>query len=152
MTGCRRAFFVDTAPFIYCIEENKENPQYYSKVQSFFEYCYNNDVELFTSVITTEEYCVMPYKTNELQRIELFRRFLNLLGIRVEVIDEKVAEKVSQIRAKYPKFKSMDALQLAAACDTQCELFYTNDKQLRQFKEIKVFTIDDSLQELIDKQ
>lgn len=150
MTGCRRVF-VDTAPFIYYIEENKENPQYYSKVRNFFEYCYNNDLELFTSVITTEEYCVMPYKLNELERIELFRRFLHLLGIRVVMIDEKVADKASQIRAQYPKFKSMDALQLAVAHHTQCDLFFTNDKQLRQFNEIKVYTIEDSLVELTGK-
>lgn len=37
----------------------------------------------------------------------------------------------------------MDALQLSTACLTGCDLFLTNDKQLRQFTEIKCITIDD---------
>ncbi len=35
----------------------------------------------------------------------------------------------------------MDALQLATACIMGCDLFLTNDKQLRQFKEIKCVTV-----------
>lgn len=34
MIECKKAF-IDTAPFIYYIEENKENPRYYSVVQRF---------------------------------------------------------------------------------------------------------------------
>ena len=46
------------------------------------------------------------------------------------------------IRAEYKFFKSMDALQLATACINKCDLFLTNDKQLKQFKEIKCVTVD----------
>lgn len=37
----------------------------------------------------------------------------------------------------------MDCLQLATACVQQCDLFLTNDKQLRQFGELKCMVIDD---------
>ncbi len=37
----------------------------------------------------------------------------------------------------------MDALQLAAACLSKCDLFLTNDKQLRRFKAIKCITVDE---------
>lgn len=30
--------FVDTAPFIYFIEKDSNNPQYYEKVKGFFKY------------------------------------------------------------------------------------------------------------------
>jgi predicted nucleic acid-binding protein len=40
-------------------------------------------------------------------------------------------------------FKAMDALQLAVACLSGCDLFLTNDKQLRQFKEIKCIVVDE---------
>lgn len=40
-------------------------------------------------------------------------------------------------------FKSMDALQLAVANVTECDLFLTNDKQLRQYKKIKCITVDE---------
>ncbi len=35
----------------------------------------------------------------------------------------------------------MDALQLAAASLAGCDLFLTNDKQLKQFGEIKCITV-----------
>ena len=37
----------------------------------------------------------------------------------------------------------MDALQLATACITGCDLFLTNDKQLRQFEEIRCITVEE---------
>lgn len=37
----------------------------------------------------------------------------------------------------------MDALQLAVACWKGCDLFLTNDKQLRQLKEVKCITVDE---------
>lgn len=43
----------------------------------------------------------------------------------------------------YKGFKAMDALQLAIACLEKCDLFLTNDKQLRQFEEIKCITVDE---------
>ena len=40
-------------------------------------------------------------------------------------------------------FKTMDALQLSTACISGCDLFLTNDKQLKQFKEITCITVDE---------
>lgn len=37
----------------------------------------------------------------------------------------------------------MDALQLAVACITGCDLFLTNDKQLKQFADIKCITVEE---------
>ena len=58
-------------------------------------------------------------------------------------ISQEIANKASQIRAEYKGFKAMDAIQLATACIMGCDLFLTNDKQLRQFKEIKCITVDE---------
>ena len=68
---------------------------------------------------------------------------MNDMDIHVVNIDVRIAEKVAQIRAKYKFFKKMDALQLSTACIMDCDLFLTNDKQLRQFKEIKCITVDE---------
>ena len=48
--------FVDTAPFIYFIEKDSNNPQYYERVKKFFENGYNKDKKFVSSVITIEEY------------------------------------------------------------------------------------------------
>ena len=58
-------------------------------------------------------------------------------------ITEEITEKAAQIRADYVSFKAMDALQLAAAVLTGCDIFLTNDKQLCQFTELRVVVIDD---------
>ena len=52
--------FVDTAPVIYFIEKDSNNPQYHEKVKSFFKDGYDNDKEFVSSVITMEEYFVFP--------------------------------------------------------------------------------------------
>ena len=73
----------------------------------------------------------------------MFEKLLNTLGVSVAEINRDIAKKAAKIRAEYKMFKSMDALQLAAATLTGCDLFLTNDKQLKQFKEIKCMTVDE---------
>ena len=98
---------------------------------------------LVTSTITTEEYCVFPYKTNDFQAIQRYEFFLDNLSITVQDITSLIAKTAAQIRAEYKHFKSMDALQLAAAVVSGCDLFITNDKQLKQYKGIECITMDD---------
>lgn len=73
--------------------------------------------------------------------INAFYSFIDGMDIEIKNIDKVVAEKAAQIRAEYKYFKTMDALQLAAACLSGCDLFLTNDKQLKQFKEIRCITV-----------
>nr|WP_300849372.1 hypothetical protein [uncultured Schaedlerella sp.] len=40
-------------------------------------------------------------------------------------------------------FKAMDSLQIAAAKVSKCDMFFTNDKQLKQEKELPCMTMDD---------
>lgn len=60
-----------------------------------------------------------------------------------EFVSSVIAMKSAQIRAEYKGIKAMDALQLAAACLSKCDLFLTNDKQLKQFKEIQCVTVEE---------
>ncbi len=142
MTDFKKAF-VDTAPIIYFIEKDSNNPQYYEKVKNFFKYGYDNDKKFATSVITMEEYFVFPYRNKEYSYIDMFNRLVETTDMEVVEINQEIAQKAAQIRAGYKGFKAMDALQLATACIMGCDLFLTNDKQLRQFKEIKCITVDE---------
>lgn len=135
--------FVDTAPFIYFIEKDINNPQYYEKVKTFFQYGYENDRKFVTSVVTMEEYFVYPYRNKEYSFIDMFYRLIETTDMEIAEINQEIAKKASQIRAEYSGFKAMDALQLAVACLLDCDLFLTNDKQLRQFNEIKCITVDE---------
>lgn len=132
--------FVDTAPFIYFLEKN---PTYYEKPKNFFRQCYEKGIEIVTSAITVEEYAVFPYRNQKIELIDLFHEFVKDMEIDVVSIDQEIAEKAAKIRAKYKDFKSMDALQIASAIQTGCDVFLTNDKQLRQEKEIRCIVMDE---------
>lgn len=77
--------FVDTAPFIYFIEKDNNNPQYYDKVKDFFKYGYENDLKFVTSVITMEEYFVFPYKTKEYSFIDMFNRLVEITDMEIVI-------------------------------------------------------------------
>lgn len=142
MIDFRRAF-VDTAPFIYFIEKDNNNPQYYEKVKAFFKYGYDNDRKFISSVITMEEYFVFPYRNKSYSFIDMFNRLIATTDMEIVEINREIAKKAAQIRAEYKGFKAMDALQLAVACLSECDLFLTNDKQLRQFKDMKCLTVEE---------
>ena len=138
-----KRIFVDTAPFIYFIEKDSNNPQYHEKVKSIFKYGYNNDKKFVSSVITMEEYFVFPYRNKVYSFIDMFNRLVVITDMEIVEINQEIAKKAAQIRAEYKGFKAMDALQLAVACLSDCDLFLTNDKQLKQFKEIKCLTVEE---------
>ena len=136
-----KRIFVDTAPFIYFIEKDSNNPQYHEKVKSIFKYGYNNDKKFVSSVITIEEYFVFPYRNKEYAYIDMFYRLIEITNMEIIEINQEIAKKAAQIRAEYKGFKAMDALQLSIASMSKCDLFLTNDKQLKQFREIECLTV-----------
>lgn len=135
-----KRIYIDTAPYIYYLEKN---PQYSDKVMKFFMESYNTGKEFVTSTITLEEYAIVPYREKNKKLLDDFDKLLEDTGTNILDITKPIAKKAAEIRAYYSKFKAMDALQLAAAVISGCNEFLTNDKQLRQFMEIKVITIDD---------
>lgn len=132
--------FLDTAPFIYFLDADE---RYGSRIRDIFEGILKSRGQLLTSTITCEEYLVYPYRTNNQEKIGAFFDFISDLHIPVYPIDIETAKIAALIRAKYRDFKGMDALQLASACVRGCDVFLTNDKQLRQFTEIPCITIDE---------
>ena len=135
MTDCNRVF-LDTSPFIYYLQKND---LFYSKMRLFWEkYA---DCDYVTSTITITEYLTYPYSQKNLKMVEDFYSFIRGMDIEISNIDREIAEKAAEIRAVYKGFKAMDALQLATACITGCDIFLTNDTQLRQFKEIRCIMV-----------
>mgnify|MGYP002626063595 CR=1 FL=1 len=132
--------FIDTSPYIYYLERN---PQYYVRTMKYFIDKYDKGNIFFTSAITIEEYSVIPYRENNTELLNDFKVLLIAMETEIVDITQSIADKAAQIRAQYNGFKPMDALQLAAAVESKCDLFLTNDKQLRQFTGIKVLTMED---------
>lgn len=135
--------FIDTAPFIYFIEKDVNNPQYFDKVKQFLIDGHGNSVCFVTSVITVMEYMVFPYRSHQEKYVEIFERLIRDINIDIVEVDKRTALMAARIRAEYKGFKAMDALQLALATVSGCDLFLTNDKQLRQYRRLTCITVDD---------
>ena len=139
MTEFKR-IFIDTAPIIYYLENSS---LYMEKIKKFFAKCIEEKIQIVTSSITVEEYMVYPYSSGKTELADNFKKFIQYMNIEVVDIDFRIAEQGAKIRAKYKDFKAMDALQIATAMLSQCDMFFTNDKQLRQEKELPCMTMDD---------
>ena len=138
MSGFSR-IFLDTAPIIYYVERK---PQLFDKMLSFLRQNISSDY--VTSVVSLAEYFPYPFKqTNAQELIAEFERFVSQVDLSILDIDRAIAMKSAKIRSEYPHFKTMDALQLAAALSSHCDIFLTNDKQLRQFSELPCIILDD---------
>lgn len=130
---------LDTAPLIYFLEEeSSEN----ARVRQIFLSLSGRIDQVVLSTITCMEYLVKPYRMKDEKAIQSFWHFIRDAEVNVRPVDMKIALKAAEIRAEY-KFKAMDSLQLATACVNGCDLFLTNDKQLKQFKEISCVTVEE---------
>ncbi|MBQ9395992.1 MAG: PIN domain-containing protein [Proteobacteria bacterium] len=115
---------------------------YSDRVHEFVISHFRDNTIFTTSTITNTEYLVIPYRIHDYQKVIEFERLKKTLKMRVIAADDAITKSAAQIRAKYSGIKSMDALQLASAIVSGCDVFLTNDKQLRQVEEIQVLLVD----------
>lgn len=135
-----KKIFLDTSPIIYLLDSDKN---FGMKACRIFGELAEKKFKFVTSVITVEEYLVYPYRTNNLALVKTFWEFVTENKIELHKIGFDEAEKAAQIRAKYKHFKALDSLQLAVATLQGCELFLTNDKQLKQFDAVECVTVEE---------
>jgi len=132
--------FFDTAPYIYLLDFNDI---FREQAKTIFSRCIQRMIKMKTSVITVEEFCVKPLRDGDTKLTKDFERFLRDTKTYIAPIDKATAYEAAQIRARFPGFKGMDSLQLASAKLNGCELFVTNDKQLKQYDEMKVLVVSE---------
>ena len=137
MIECKRIFF-DTAPIIYFLENDDE---YYKKVTKIIDTFAGSD--FVTSTITVGEYLTGVFRNDDNARVREFKEMIDAYKFHVSDISWDVAETAARIRGKYKAFKMMDSIQLAAAKVEGCDLFVTNDRQLKQFEDVRVLTMED---------
>ena len=118
--------FLDTTPIIYLLDSDK----------NFGE----KTCEILSAL---SNYLVYPYRLKNEALIKSFWELVSENKIILYPINQSDAIKAAQIRVQYKHFKQMDSLQLAIACMHGCDLFLTNDKQLKQFQEIKCLTVEE---------
>lgn len=113
---------VDTAPWIYLLEEN---PVFATKFAGLFEAASRGDVELALTTVTLAEILTGPYKTGQ---ATLAKRFEAVLGTyRVVPLTTSIASLAAQMRAQY-RLKLPDAVQLASALEIGAAALVTHDR------------------------
>lgn len=135
-----KKIFLDTSPIIYLLDNDKN---FGEKTCKIFSSLSEQNVKFVSSVITVEEYLVYPYRKKNESLVKSFWDLVTDNKITLYPVNWSEANKAAQIRAEYEHFKALDSLQLAIACMHGCDLFLTNDKQLKQFGKIKCVTVEE---------
>ena len=135
-----KSAFVDTALFIYLLEDQ---PAFAESTERFLNFCYTNQINLVTSILTYSEFCVKPYREHQLDLIHKYNEMIHLSGFLVSTVTLLDCDQAAKLRAKYPGLKAFDALQIALALKEKCEIFACNDKRLKTVNEIQVMTLDE---------
>ena len=121
-------------------------------MKSIFLYLLQSDSIFITSDITVAEYLVYPYREKKEDLEIAFDEFIRCSHTEIVHTSEMIAKKAAKIRAEYHGFKAMDAFQLAVAEMSNCTLFITNDKQLRQYRGMRCMLIDDIADQVLKEE
>ena len=133
------AVFIDTAPFIYYIEAH---PQFGLLAKEVVDSFQSGRITAFTSVITITEVLSKPIERGDEKLARKFAEFLKHgRNLNLIEISTTIAERAGELRGQYPDLRTIDAIQIATAIDVGADAFLTNDRKLKQIKEVKVFVL-----------
>jgi predicted nucleic acid-binding protein len=133
---------VDTALFIYFIEEN---PTFLPLILPLFREADQGKRDLVTSALTLLEVLVVPYRAGNRLLAERYEALLTRSrGIRLVELTREQLRAAAQLRAA-TGVKTPDALQLVAALGTGCKTFLTNDRRLPPVPSLRVIQLSSYL-------
>ena len=131
---------LDTAPFIYFIEEN---PTYLPIVDPLFQAVNDGEIIAVTSIMSLLERLVHPIRTFDAVLVQKYRDILlNSENLETVLLSQQIAEEAARLRAIY-RLRTPDSIQIATAIVEGAAFFVTNDKQLPSLPELKTFMLDD---------
>ena len=139
MTGLS-TIYLDSDPITYALDSVVP---YAQSVQDFLFFNFERNSVFVTSSITNTEYLVFPYRNLDFQKITEYERFKSILGITLISADDAITKRAAEIRAKYNGIKGMDSIHIATAIESGCDVFLTNDKQLKQVSELRALLVDE---------
>jgi predicted nucleic acid-binding protein len=118
--------FFDTNLFIYLLEDTQGTG---AEVALLIQRMEERGDHLITSTLTVGEVLVKPIEENDAQLIEQYTSLLLHSSIVTIPFDSAAAFHYAAIR-RDRSIKAPDALQLACAASSRCDLFITNDESL----------------------
>ena len=137
---------LDTSVFIYYLEGIEP---YYLLAEEIFNDIIDGNIKGYFSTISVTEFVTKPFADRNVTAIEHFKRFLSSLSIRVVAVNYEIAERAGKLRSEYPSIRTPDALIVATALESGCDVLVTNDKDLKKLKvdELNVIVLEDLLNE-----
>ena len=123
---------VDTAPWIYLLEDHAE---FAPRFLGLFEAAERGQIQLALSTVTLAEVLTGPFKAGQ---TALAKRYETALGAyQVVPLSAAVASLAAQLRVQY-RLKLPDAVQLASALDIGAAALVTHD---RDFSKVLDFPV-----------
>lgn len=133
---------LDTAPFIYLIEEH---PQYLPIVRPVFAAIADGGLTAVTSALTLLETLVPPYRARNAPLAERYEALLTRShGLRLDDLSRSVCRAAAHLRAVH-NIKTPDALQLATALLAKCSTFLTNDTDIPAIPGLRILYVKNYL-------
>jgi len=134
---------LDSSIFIYFIEEH---PRFLPVVKPVFSSVAAREVAAVTSSLTLLEVLVRPLRANLPALAAEYEQILTRsTGITLIPLDLALLRLAAQLRATCG-LKTPDALQLAAALESGCSVFLTNDERIPQVPGLRVLRAQDYLE------
>ena len=122
--------YIDTAPLIYLVEHVPQYAEIVAKRLSSTD-------TVVISDLTRLECRVKPLRECDTSVLDDFDRFFNESVGAILMLSREVMDRATDIRANYG-FKTPDAIHLAAANVSGCDVFLTNDRRLERFVELPI--------------
>ncbi len=131
MGGLTVRYYLDSAPVIYAVEQV---PVYAAAVDARLS---APKVVSVASDLTRMECRVKPLRDGKLDLLKDFDDYFEGTVAEIVSLSREIIDRATEIRAKYG-FKTPDAIHLAAALTSACEVFLTNDNRLDRFADITI--------------
>ncbi|HEY5870866.1 MAG TPA: PIN domain-containing protein [Candidatus Tectomicrobia bacterium] len=126
--------YLDSAPVIYLVEEV---PNYAELVDRRVSVA---DVVQVVSDLTRMECRVKPLREGNTALLQYYDDYFAEVVEEIVVLSRAVIDRATDIRARYG-FRTPDAIHLAAAVVSGCDVFLTNDHRLDRFPDIAMDVI-----------
>jgi predicted nucleic acid-binding protein len=135
-----RLLGIDSAPLIYLVEEH---PSYIDRMVFILRYVSSGPISAVGSTLILTEVLSQPLRMAKLELVKDYENIIqNSAGFTLIPIDDQIARKAAELRAKYG-LKTPDALHVATALETHCQAFLTNDMGLKRITELQILVLDE---------
>jgi len=101
-----------------------------------------NKTKIISTLIYAESFVYVFEQADESLEKKQLKALEKIPKLKIVAPTKKICLLAAQLRAAY-RLKTPDAIHLATAIDSDCDIFITNDDNLKKVQEINVLTLAD---------